>query len=76
MDGVEERDLKLEAVLLQQLKLLLLRSSCAGLKRGMLRGAMGAAHAGAIGAACEEVGTRACSSVRDCAGRLLVDILC
>ena len=41
--GVQEREVKLEAVLLQELLNLLSRGSCAWLKRGMLQRAIAGA---------------------------------
>ena len=49
--GVQEREVKLEAVLLQELLNLLSRGSCAWLKRQVLCRAVPGAMAGASGAA-------------------------
>ena len=74
--GVEERELKHEAVLLQAFQKPILRMGFAWAKMGVLQPAVAGAMAAASGAACEEVVTRLCSLLRDAPGRNLVEILC
>ena len=73
MAGVEEREVKLEGVLLQASKVLLLRVPRAGLKGQVLWAAMGRAWGSLSGAALSMVVTRLRSSVRISAGRLCVE---
>ena len=73
MAGVEEREVKLEGVLLQALEKLILRVARGGLKRHGLCRAMPGARGWLRGAALSMVVTRLGSSVRDCAGRLPVE---
>ena len=74
--GVEEREVKHEAVLLQASKKPILRVGCAWAKVGVLGPSKASVLAAASGAASEEVVTRLCSSRRGAAGDLLVEILC
>ena len=71
--GVEERELKLEAVLLQALEKLILRVPREGVKRHGLWRAMAGARGWLRGAALSMVVTRLRSSLRGAPGRGLVE---